>query len=321
VPEVRIYKRHLFLKSRFYRTIALLQFKVLKKVRDFLYERGFIELQSPIIAPTSDPGLRMGSMAEASFYGEKAVFVSSAILYKFAGLLIADKIFYVAPNIRIEPLDFKDFGRTLAEFRQIDLEIAHADRGEIMELSEVMLVRLFEAIKKDAKEELEYLGRDLRVPHRPFKVIRFDEAVEIAKEAGYGVEVSGELSREAETYISKIHKEPIWIIDYPEHVRGFYYKEKDDGTLLDMDLIYPGGYGEAASGGQRETDPTKVRGRMLKTGVDPRKYLWFFELLYEGVPECSGIGFGLERLTRYISGVDSIIDAVLFPRAPGYLGI
>ncbi|MGQ4892050.1 MAG: asparagine synthetase A [Candidatus Njordarchaeia archaeon] len=321
VPEIKIFKRHLFLKEKKYKALAFLQFKLLKIVRGFLYRRGFIELVSPIIAPISDPGLRMGNMMKFDFYGMEAVFVSSAILYKYAGLKISDRIFYFAPNVRVEPIDFWDFDRTLSEFRQIDLEMAKVKRKDVMRLSEEFLVQIIGSIKKTAEEELEIFSRELRVPHMPFKVVKFDEAVEIAKEAGYDLETSGELSKQAESYISKIHREPVWIIDYPSHVRGFYYRETDDGKLNDMDLLYPEGFGEAASGGEREVNPIKIRSRMLKTGVDPRKYLWFFELLYDGVPECAGIGFGFERLVRYIIGVQSIIDATLFPRAPGYVGI
>jgi len=321
LPELKIFKRHLFLKSKYFKALAFLQFKVLKIIRDFLYESGFIELISPIVAPISDPGLRMGSMAKVEFYGEPAVFVSSAILYKFAGLKISDKIFYFAPNVRVEPVDFRDFDRTLSEFRQVDLEVAYAKRSDIIKLSEDFLITVIQSIKKVAREELEFLGRELRAPHKPFKVLEFHEALELAREEGFELEKSGELSREAETYISSLYEEPVWIIDYPSTVRGFYYKEKSDGTLLDMDLLYPEGFGEAASGGEREVDPIKVRERMLKTGVDPRKFIWFFELLHDGVPECAGIGFGFERLVRFLSGAPSIIDAVLFPKAPGYIGI
>ena len=321
VPELKIYKRHLFLGTKFFKSLASIQFKTLKIVRDILYEKGFLELISPVVAPISDPGLRMGSMVEIHYYGEKAVLVSSAILYKLAALKVSDKVFFFAPNVREEPVDFVDFGRTLSEIRQIDIEVAKAKREDVIKLSEELLVKVIESVKKVAKEELEYFDRTLKTPHRPFKRIKFHDALEIAREAGFEPEESGELSREGETYISKLYDEPVWIIDYPSGVRGFYYREKGDGTLLDMDLLYPDGFGEAASGGEREVDPIKVRERMIKTGVDPRRFIWLFELLYEGVPECAGIGFGFERLIRFITGVQSIVDAVLFPKVPGYIGI
>ncbi len=321
VPELKIYKRHLFLNSLIYKSIFKIQSTILKASRDFLYDKGFIELVAPVIAPVTDPGIREAREIETRFYGEKAVLVTSAILYKLAGLKIHDKIFYVAPNIRIEPISISDFSTRLSEFRQIDIEAAYTDREGLISLSEEFLIYIIDKVKKERKEELDMLSRDIKIPKRPFRRIRFDDAVEIASEEGYGLDSSGELSKEAEKYISMIHNEPFWIIDYPAKIRGFYYKKIDSEHLLDMDLIYPEGFGEAASGGEREIDPLKVRDRMLETGVDPRRYIWLFELLYDGLPPCSGIGFGLERLTRYITGIRDIIDATLFPKAPGYLGL
>jgi len=321
VPELRIFKRHLLLDNPVYRCVFLIQSTILRAARDFLYRKGFIELIAPVIAPVTDPGIRLANVFTVDFYEEKAVLVTSAILYKFAGLLVHDKIYYIAHNIRLEPIDPRIFDRTLAEFRQIDIEVAHATREDIMRLSEDLLIHIIERVKKENDEELALLERELKVPKKPFKVLSFEEAVSIAKEGGYGLDPSGELSREAEIYISKLHKEPVWIVDYPAKVRGFYYRKKDDERLLDMDLLYPQGFGEAASGGEREVDPLKVRERMLETGVNPGKYLWLFELLHKGVPPCAGIGFGLERLTRFITGMSDIIDVVPFPKTPGYLGI
>lgn len=322
VPEIRVYKRFLFLDRPIYKNIFRIQAIILKATRDFLYSRGFIELLAPVIAPATDPGIREAREISVDFYDEKAVLVTSVILYKYAGLKIHDKIFYIANNIRLEPIQIDEFDRSLSEFRQIDLELAHTTRDEVMRLSEDLLIYIISSVKKQCGEELVALGRELKIPHKPFKVIKFDDALDIVKEAGYGTDKSGELSREAEMYLSKIHEEPFWIIDYPAKVRGFYYKKNEtDPYLLDMDLVYPEGFGEAASGGTRETDPVKIRERMLETGVDPRKYLWLFELLYSGIPPCAGIGFGVERLTRYITGVKEIIDAIPFPKPPGYLGI
>ncbi len=321
VPELRIYKRHLFLKLPKYKSIFKIQSTILKAARDYLYDKGFIELVAPVIAPVTDPGIREAREFDLSYYSEKAVLVTSAILYKLTGLKIHDKIFFVAHNIRKEPIDLRDFTTRLAEFRQIDIEITHIDRDELMRVSEDFLIHVIERVKRERSEELEKLKRELKVPRRPFKRIRFDDAVELVSEDGYGLDSAGELSKEAERYISETHEEPFWIIDFPAKIRGFYYKKKDSEHLLDMDLMYPEGFGEGASGGEREVDPLKVRDRMLETGTDPRKYIWLFEILYEGLPPCSGIGFGLERLTRYITGVKEIIDVTLFPKAPGYLGL
>ena len=321
LPEIRIFRRYRLLGSKYYRSIFRIQATILKAVRDFLYSRGFIELLAPVIAPVTDPGVRLAQEFAFDFYGERAVLVTSVILYKFAGLKIHDKVFFVAPNIRKEPERLFDFSRSLAEFRQIDIEVAYASLDEIISLSEDLIIYVLEEVKRRRKEELEYLGRELRIPTKPFKRLSYREAVEIIRAEGYELEETGELSAQAEEYLSRMHREPFWIIGYPPQSRGFYYKKKSDDELLDFDLIYPEGFGEGASGGERETDPWRARSRMLETGVDPRKYTWFLEMLTDGIPPCSGIGLGVERLTRYVTGVREIIDVIPFPKAPGYLGI
>ena len=58
--------------------------------------------------------------------------MTSAILYKQATLTAFDKIFYLAPNVRLEPLETCNTSRHLAEFHQIDVEIAGATRDDAM---------------------------------------------------------------------------------------------------------------------------------------------------------------------------------------------
>ncbi len=52
-------------------------------------------------------------------------------------------------------------------------------------------------------------------------------------------------------------------------------------------------------------------------GDEPSAYGWYLEMLREGVPPSAGFGIGVERLTRYVSGLENIWDAVPFPKVPG----
>ncbi|HDM05663.1 MAG TPA: hypothetical protein ENG34_00100, partial [Candidatus Aenigmarchaeota archaeon] len=119
--------------------------------------------------------------------------------------------------------------------------------------------------------------------------------------------------------ISLSQEEPFFITDYPKEARGFYYIEHEEkpGFLKDFDLLYPEGYGEAVSGGEREYRYEKVTERMKETGEDPRKYSWYLDMLKYGIPKSAGFGIGLERLTRYICGLEKIWEATPFPKLPG----
>jgi asparaginyl-tRNA synthetase len=89
--------------------------------------------------------------------------------------------------------------------------------------------------------------------------------------------------------------------------------------LRDFDLFYPGGYGEAISGAEREYTFHKVASRMKSGGEDPSDYKWYLDMLKEGTTPSAGFGIGVERLTRYICGLDHIWEAVPFPKVPGVI--
>ena len=68
-------------------------------------EQGFVELLPPIIGPVTDPGARGAKQVDVDYYGHRYKLMTSAILYKQASLLAFDKIFFIAPNVRLEPLE------------------------------------------------------------------------------------------------------------------------------------------------------------------------------------------------------------------------
>jgi len=84
-----------------------------------------------------------------------------------------------------------------------------------------------------------------------------------------------------------------------------------------MDLLLPEGYGEIASGGEREYTVEGVVCQMKRSGEDPRHYGWYMEMLKEGIPPSAGFGVGVERLTRYICGAPHIWECSPFPKVPG----
>ena len=116
-----------------------------------------------------------------------------------------------------------------------------------------------------------------------------------------------------------MNKEPIWIVDMPLKNREFYDKEyvNKPGYLKDMDLIYPEGYGEALSGGEREYEYELIKKRILKKGQALTQFKKYLELAKGDLPPSAGFGIGIERLTRFICGLKRIEEASLFPKIPG----
>jgi len=296
-----------------------MQDQIISSVRDHLRRQGFIEILAPIIGPVTDPGIRGAKQASVDYYGARFKVMSSMILYKQMAVASLTRIFAFSPNIRIEPLETIKTKRHLTEFRQVDIEEACVTYDQMMKLGEEMLCHVIEDVKRKCKGELKVLGRDLETPTIPFKKYTYHEAVEVLQSIGFNLKYGNEIPWDAEEAISAIHKAPFWITDYPATARGFYYLEHSDqpGTLRDFDLLYPEGYGEAISGGEREHRYGKIVERMKQGGEDPAKYAWYLEMLKEGVPPSAGFGIGVERLTRYICGIENIWEAVPFPKVAG----
>ena len=120
--------------------------------------------------------------------------------------------------------------------------------------------------------------------------------------------------------LSKTHTELVWIIDIPLKSREFYDKEDREhpGYLRDMDLIYPDGYGEALSGGEREYEYEHIKKRIRKKGMTCAQFKEYLQLAKKNnLPPSAGFGIGIERLTRFVCGLDRIEDTALFPKVPG----
>jgi len=286
--------------------ILKIQSNIRRNLADFLIKKEFIEISPVILSPMTDPLNHPTAPGDLICYGKKYHITQSMIFHKQVALKTLDKIFVFSPNIRLEQTDSNKTGRHLFEFTQLDLEIKDAKREDVIRLCESMFVYLIKKIKKECKEELSYLKRNLKIPKTPFKKISYKKAYK-----KYG--------KDFEIKISKKYNEPVWIVDMPIMHREFYDKEHNDkpGFLADMDLIYPGGYGEALSGGEREYKYEKIRKRMKIKGKRYKDFEAYLNIAKKGLPKSAGFGIGIERLTRFICGLKKIEEASLFPKIPG----
>ncbi len=299
--------------------VLKVQDQILTSLRDFLRKDGFIEILAPIIGPATDPGIRGAKQVSIQYYDSPFKIMSSMILYKQMMVSSFEKIFALSPNIRLEPLESAKTVRHLAEFRQIDLEMVRASYDDAMNLAERLLTSAVRDVRENCAEELKGLGRQLKEAYGSFKRLTHKQAVELLRLNGYMVSYVEEFPWDAEAALSAMYGEPFFVYDYPLVSRGFYDREDPNrpGILRDFDMLYPEGFGEAISGGEREHTYEGVLKRMKLTGVDPEEYSWYLQMLKEGVPHSVGFGIGVERLTRWICGLKTIWEAVPFPKVPG----
>ncbi|MGC8644923.1 MAG: asparagine synthetase A [Thermoplasmata archaeon] len=274
-------------------------------MKAYLDRRGFVEINPVIISPISDPLNHPVGDPVIDYYGHRYRLTKSMIFHKQLALTYFDRIYSFSPNIRIEPIERAKTGRHLAEFTQLDLEVRGKPREYVMRLAEGMINRAIEDVLK--KVDRSRLNPRIRPFPVPFKRVSYSEAFE-----RFGKSFEDELSRLA--------KAPFWIVDIPLPEREFYDREiEDSGFLRDMDLIYPYGFGEAISGGEREFQYEKIRERIRKKGQREEEFSLLLAASKVGLSPSSGFGIGIERFVRFIVGARDIAEVSIFPKKIGEL--
>jgi asparaginyl-tRNA synthetase len=306
------------------RDVLAIQHRLLAAAREHLEGLGFVEMLPAIIGPVTDPGGRGAKQVDVDYYGHKYKLMTSAILYKQASLAMFDKIFYVAPNVRLEPAETATTGRHLTEFHQVDVEIKGGTRDDAMAVAESMVVHMVDAVVTRMPDVLARLGQDRdtfkELLEKPFGRRTHSDAVAELHGLGHAQSAGAEIDWVGEEILSRKSDRPFFVTDYPKGSRGFYDKENQDrpGHLVNFDLIAPAGFGELVSGSQREYEYASLITRMRETAENPAKYDWYLKLAREGLlPPSAGFGLGMQRLTRYVTGVDAVWQATAFPKLPG----
>jgi len=289
--------------------IFRIQTKILDVMVRRLLDKGFYWILPVILSKTTDPlwpdpDFSIEKRIEVEIYGERVRAMQSMIVHKRVLVSLGpERFFILSPNIRIEKRERAKTGRHLYEFTQLEVEVANAKMNDIFKIFEEIIVESMKAVKKDFKEELALLERDLKIPKTPFKVYKRREL-----EREYGDRWMTDLA----SFID----EPVWITDIP---REFYdYEDEETGEWRNFDLILPEGFGEVISGAEREYEYEKIVRKMEKDGIEKSQYKLLLDLAKEGrLKPSAGAGLGIERFMAYVAGAKHVADVQPFPRIPG----
>jgi len=290
--------------------ILAIQSEILRFSTEFFHKEGFIQLM-PIMLSTvtdplgPDPNSSVIKTGEIEYCGQKLTLTQSMILHKQIAISKGlDKIFILSPNIRLEHPKRKLSGKHLFEFTQLDFEIKDAKMKDVFKLIETFYFELFKHLRKTKSKELKSLKRDLPKLPKTFPKIHTKELI---KKFGEDWELNA----------SKSHKTPFWAIS---HKREFYDKSdpKKEGEFLNYDLIYPEGFGEALSGGERDCIYPILYKKIAKDKLKLKKFEQYLKLAKQKkLKPTAGAGFGIERLTRFVCGLKHVGQVQLFKRIPG----
>ncbi len=313
--EFLIDHRHLWVRSKRQVAILKIRHRIVKAIRDFFDERGFILFDPPIITPNASEGT--STLFEMEYFDlGKAYLTQSGQLYAEAGAMALGKVYTFGPTFRAEKSKTR---RHLTEFWMVEPEMAFYDLNDDMDLAEEFLEYVVQTVIEDKAEELKILERDLthlQKVKRPFPRVSYTEAVEILKKNGVDFQWGDDFGAPDETIISEQFDRPVMIHRYPAEVKAFYMKRdpEDDKLALAVDVLAPEGYGEIIGGSQREDDYDLLLQRIKEHNLPQEYFEWYLDLRRYGSVPHSGFGLGLERTVAWICGIEHIRETIPFPR-------
>jgi lysyl-tRNA synthetase, class II len=318
------------------RRVFAVRFGAVASMRAFLAERGFIEVETPVLHPilggaTARPFVTHHNALDTDFYLRVApeLYLKRLIV---GGL---DKVFEVARVFRNEGVST----RHNPEFTMLELYEAFSDYTDMMRLVEQMIARA--AMETLGTTVVDWDGQTIDLtppfarrtmidlvkehggvsvhPSQPVEEVRaICDQLDVPYESHWG---SGKLLLEIyeKTTESKLVA-PTYVCDYPIEVSPLARTHRDDPTLTERFELIIGGR-EIANAFSELNDPIEQRRRFeaqaeLKRHGDAEANDVdddYVRALEYGLPPCGGMGMGIDRIVMLLAGVTSIKEVILFP--------
>jgi len=307
--EVRLDSRALDLCAEQNTAIFKIQHYALKLIRDFLFEKGFLEVHTPrIIASATEGGSELFTV---NYFGKKAFLAQSPQLYKEELVMSMEKVFEVGPFFRAEESNTR---RHLSEFVSVDIEQAFANAENVMDLLEQVIHYTVKHVHDDCQKELASLKYKLPVPNVPFKRLTYDELIDDLKTEGVEIPWGEDIPTQAFRILGKTHPYFYFITDWPTHSKAFYIKPREGKPELceGFDLMWR--WIELVSGGTRIAEKRLLEERLREKGLNPESFRYHLQTFDYGMPPHAGWAIGLERLTMVLTGKKNIREVTLYPR-------
>lgn len=310
--------------------------EVIRLIRDFLVNRGFLEVETPMMqaiagGATAKPFKTHHNALDMDLYLRIApeLFLKRLLVGGF------EKVFEINRNFRNEGLST----RHNPEFTMLEFYQAYATYEDLMDLTEEMISWIASEIT--GAMQVVYQGHEVDLSP-PWKRYTMDQALQevagidpdllkdseqvlqLAKDKGIKLEkTAGPGKAKTELFELLVEEkliDPTFITAYPTEISPLARRNADDPEVTDRFELFITGR-EIANAFSELNDPVDQRQRLQKQiderGDDdeifPELDADFLRALEYGMPSAAGEGIGIDRLVMLLTDSPSIRDVILFP--------
>lgn len=323
--EFLMNQRHLWLRSNRQWAILRIRATIVKAMRDYLDDNGFLLVDTPIITPAA--GEETTTLFELDYFGDPAFLAQTGQLYNEANMMAFGKVYCFGPTFRAEKSKTR---RHLIEFWMLEPEIAFCSLEELMDIEEALVSYVVEQVLSKNQQELEIIGRDidkLKAITSPFARISYDEAVERLQKLHaetedpeakkeLAIEWGEDFGSPHETALAGMFDKPVFVYHYPTAVKAFYMTPVEGRPEIcrSVDLLAPEGYGEIIGGSERIHELELLEANIEEMGLGREAYEWYLDLRKFGSVPHAGFGIGLERTVAWVCGLPHVRETIPYAR-------
>ena len=307
--------RHLWLRSTRQHAIARVRHTVVKAVRDYLDDQGYILADTPIFTPAACEGTT--TLFGVPYFDEGTAYLTqSGQLYNEATAAAHGKVYCFGPTFRAEKSKTR---RHLTEFWMVEPEIAFAHLDDAVALAEGLVCYVVAQALEKRKEELKVLERDtakLESVKAPFPRLHYEDAMKLLHAKGSETPMGSDFGGTDETVIAGEYDRPVVVHRFPSAIKAFYMAPdpEEPEYSLSADILAPEGYGEIVGGGERLADHELLLKRIREHNLPEEAFRWYLDLRRFGSFPHAGFGMGIERVVTWICGIDHLRETIAFPR-------
>lgn len=336
-PETRYRQRYVDLAvNPEVREIFKARAKVVSTVREYLDERGYLEVETPILQPIyGGAAAKPFTTYHNQLHQELFLRISFELYLKRLIVGGLDRVYEIGRDFRNEGVSFKHN----PEFTQLELYEAYTDYHGMMRIAEEMISKA--AFKLNGHYMIQYDGQEIDlIPPWPRLSIRqglidfagidivdyptIESLETLLKEREIPFRPGSPRGKLIgilmETYIEPRLIQPTFLCDYPRDISPLAKNVPGDPSTVERFEIFIGGV-EMGNAFTELNDPLEQEKRFMEMAKayaaddeeqHPMDHDFVRSLAY-GMPPTGGMGIGIDRLVMMLTGKNTLREVILFP--------